>query len=437
MIDFKGKQRNCRAPKASFECMEDLENTPDKIAMKVQFLPPLKSSTTSLNKCSSISSSGLRYRNLGKSGLRVSNVGFVTSNYVCTSFAPYINRSIAVKLSEELMPNRTWSAFSEDVMNEQAEAIIEAAYEAGINLFDLSQAHSGEKCETELGKILKKKEWKRSSYIIVTKVYWHSRSEERGLSRKHIIDSVRASLLRLQLDYIDVVIIHKADPMCPTEEIVRATNHIINIGWAMYWGTARWTPYEIMEAYTNCRQFNCITPIVEQTEYHMFCREKAELYMPETYNKIGVGLMVWSPISMGMISSDLPFIKAPSIKNKCISFTWSDDETRFGTTEIISWWLKDRSISDESGRQLERLRSIAQIAERLECSLTQLCIAWCLKNESVQCLLLGATSVRQFYHTLQSIKLVSKLNSNIMIEVERTLDNKPTRPPIISTLALR
>lgn len=55
----------------------------------------------------------------------------------------------------------------------------------------------------------------------------------------------------------------------------------------MYWGTARWTPYEIMDAYTNCRQFNCITPVVEQTEYHMFCREKAELYMPETYNKIG------------------------------------------------------------------------------------------------------------------------------------------------------
>ncbi len=70
-------------------------------------------------------------------------------------------------------------------------------------------------------------------------------------------------------------------------EVVRAVNHVINLGWAMYWGTARWSPYEIMEAYTNCRQFNCITPIVEQTEYHMFCREKAELYMPETYNKIG------------------------------------------------------------------------------------------------------------------------------------------------------
>lgn len=66
-------------------------------------------------------------------------------------------------------------------------------------------------------------------------------------------------------------------------------HYVISQGWVMYWGTARWSPVEVMEAYTNCRQFNCVTPIVEQTEYHMFCREKTELYMPELYNKIGVG----------------------------------------------------------------------------------------------------------------------------------------------------
>lgn len=70
-------------------------------------------------------------------------------------------------------------------------------------------------------------------------------------------------------------------------EIVRAMNYVISKGWVMYWGTSRWTPVEIMEAYTNCRQFNCVTPIVEQAEYHLFYREKPELYMPELYNKIG------------------------------------------------------------------------------------------------------------------------------------------------------
>lgn len=141
------------------------------------------------------------------------------------------------------------------------------------------------------------------------------RTEGRGLSRKHIIESVQASLVRLQLSYIDIVMIHKVDPMCPMEglfsdhgiiitpslfrllllfrplspvsEIVRAMNYVISKGWVMYWGTSRWTPVEIMEAYTNCRQFNCVTPIVEQAEYHLFYREKPELYMPELYNKIG------------------------------------------------------------------------------------------------------------------------------------------------------
>lgn len=99
----------------------------------------------------------------------------------------------------------------------------------------------------------------------------------------------------------------------------------------MYWGTARWSPVEVMEAYTNCRQFNCVTPIMEQTEYHMFCREKTELYMPELYNKIGVGLMAWSPIAMGMTQGKedggMHLFSRSSFRNKYSSFSWTEDET--------------------------------------------------------------------------------------------------------------
>lgn len=106
-------------------------------------------------------------------------------------------------------------------------------------------------------------------------------------------------------------------------------NYVINQGWAMYWGTARWSPVEIMEAYTNCRTFNCITPIVEQAEYHMFCREKAELYLPEMYNKIGVGLMAWGPLSMALGEAQngerLLFPKG-SFKTKSHSYSWTEDE---------------------------------------------------------------------------------------------------------------
>jgi potassium voltage-gated channel Shaker-related subfamily A, beta member 2 len=144
---------------------------------------------------------GLRYKNLGKSGLRVSNVGL-----------------------------GTWSIFSPGISSEQAESIIKLSFDSGINLFDLSEAHSGVRAEIEMGKIIQKYNWKRTTYIVVTKIYWSTKSEERGLSRKHIIESVKASLQRLQLDYIDILLIHKADTMCPMEEMIRAMNYVINQG---------------------------------------------------------------------------------------------------------------------------------------------------------------------------------------------------------------
>jgi aryl-alcohol dehydrogenase-like predicted oxidoreductase len=135
-----------------------------------------------------IPTAGLRYKNLGKSGLRVSNVAL-----------------------------GTWSIFQPSVSSEQAETIIKQAFDSGINLFDLSEAHSGVRAEIEMGKIIQKYGWKRTTFIIVTKIYWSTKSEERGLSRKHIIESIKASLQRLQVDYIDIVLIHRADNMCPME----------------------------------------------------------------------------------------------------------------------------------------------------------------------------------------------------------------------------
>ncbi|XP_058830228.1 voltage-gated potassium channel subunit beta-2 isoform X4 [Topomyia yanbarensis] len=309
---------------------------------------------------------GLRYKNLGKSGLRVSNVGL-----------------------------GTWPIFSPGVSEEQAELILRLAVDNGINLFDLSEAHSGTRAELELGKIIRKTGWKRTSFIITTKIYWSTKSDERGLSRKHIIESVQASLQRLQLPYIDIILVHKVDSMCPMEEIVRAMNYVITQGWSMYWGTARWSPVEIMEAYTNCRQFNCVTPIVEQAEYHMFCREKAELYLPEMYNKIGVGFMAWGPLSMYLgdtHNGDRLWLPKGSFKTKSQSYSWTEDEVN----------KEDRM--EETRRMYDKSRDISTLAEKLGCNAMQLSIAWSLKHEPVQCLLLGATSVDQLHQSLQALQ---------------------------------
>jgi len=359
---------------------------------------------------------GLRYRNLGKSGLRVSSIGLAT-----------------------------WMLTSEPA--ETAESVITLAYENGINLFDLSDAYSGPSAETELGKILKKKGWKRTTYNVIIKIYWTSKCDERGLSRKYVLDCVKASLERLQLEFIDVVIIHRVDTMCPMEEIVRAMTQVINNGWAMYWGTSKWTPVEIMEAYSNCRQFNCITPIVEQAEYHFFCRDKPELYMTELYNKIGVGLMTWSPLTMSFYKAlgknteeSLALAFRSSIKKKYVtSYSWNEDEIGAGK----EGWQKERSLSTEEAcnqklvHQQRLSREISSLAEKNGCTLSQLVIAWCLKNDPVQCMLIGPTSTSELRAYMQALQLIPKLSTTVMNELEKILDNRPVRPPMISTLALK
>jgi len=355
---------------------------------------------------------GLKYRNLGKSGLRISNVGL-----------------------------GTWVTFSAPISDEIAEEIVVTAFESGINVFDLSDGYCGPRAEISLGRILRQRRWKRSSYVVITKIYWSYRSEERGLSRKHIIESVRSSLERLQLDYIDVILIHRADPMCPMEEIVRAMSYVIGQGWAMYWGTSRWSSVEISEAYNNCRQFNCPTAICEQSEYHFLCREKIEISLPEVYNKLGVGLMTWSPLTMGFSATkgeeSFPNFHRMSFKKKFSTVTWPDaDEVTPSTTSRENSYTPKVS-SEEIQRQNGKLRDISNLAERFGCTPSQLAIAWSLKNEHVHSVLIGAISTQQLFEHLHALQVVPKLTASVVLDLERILDNKPVRPPMISTLAMR
>ncbi|XP_042113287.1 voltage-gated potassium channel subunit beta-2 isoform X1 [Ovis aries] len=300
------------------------------------------------------------YRNLGKSGLRVSCLGL-----------------------------GTWVTFGGQITDEMAEQLMTLAYDNGINLFDTAEVYAAGKAEVVLGNIIKKKGWRRSSLVITTKIFWGGKAEtERGLSRKHIIEGLKASLERLQLEYVDVVFANRPDPNTPMEETVRAMTHVINQGMAMYWGTSRWSSMEIMEAYSVARQFNLIPPICEQAEYHMFQREKVEVQLPELFHKIGVGAMTWSPLACGIVSgkydSGIPPYSRASLKGY--------------------QWLKDKILSEEGRRQQAKLKELQAIAERLGCTLPQLAIAWCLRNEGVSSVLLGASSADQLMENIGAIQ---------------------------------
>uniref|UniRef100_A0A665W102 Voltage-gated potassium channel subunit beta-1 n=1 Tax=Echeneis naucrates TaxID=173247 RepID=A0A665W102_ECHNA len=294
---------------------------------------------------------GMKYRNLGKSGLRVSCLGL-----------------------EQLMT---------------------IAYESGMNLFDTAEVYAGGRAEVILGNIIKKKCWRAET--------------ERGLSRKHIIEGLKGSLQRMQLEYVDVVFANRPDSNTPMEEIVRAMTYVINQGMAMYWGTSRWTAMEIMEAYSVARQFNLIPPICEQAEYHLFQREKVEVQLPELYHKIGVGAMTWSPLACGIITgkyeNGIPESSRASMKSY--------------------QWLKEKIVSEDGRKQQAKLKELNHIAEKLGCTLPQLAVAWCLRNEGVSSVLLGTSNPEQLTENLGAIQVLPKMTSHVVSEIDHILGNRP------------
>uniref|UniRef100_A0A3P9DRS0 Voltage-gated potassium channel subunit beta-1 n=1 Tax=Maylandia zebra TaxID=106582 RepID=A0A3P9DRS0_9CICH len=307
--------------------------------------------------------SNMKYRNLGKSGLRVSCLGL-----------------------------GTWVTFGSQISDEMAESVMTVAYDSGVNLFDTAEVYASGRAETTLGNILKKKGWRRSSYVVTTKLYWGGQAEtERGLSRKHIIEGLRGSLSRLQLDYVDIVFANRTDVNAPMEEIVRAMTFVIEQGMAMYWGTSRWNVVEIMEAYSIARQFNLIPPVCEQAEYHYFQRDKVELHLPELYHKIGVGAMTWSPLACGLLTGKynegVPESSRAAMKGYA--------------------WLKERLCSDEGKKQLSKIKDLHLLADRLNCTAAQLAIAWCLRSEGVSSVLLGVSNTEQLLENLGSVRVTT------------------------------
>uniref|UniRef100_A0A2K5YMF0 Voltage-gated potassium channel subunit beta-2 n=1 Tax=Mandrillus leucophaeus TaxID=9568 RepID=A0A2K5YMF0_MANLE len=296
------------------------------------------------------------YRNLGKSGLRVSCLGL-----------------------------GTWVTFGGQITDEMAEQLMTLAYDNGINLFDTAEVYAAGKAEVVLGNIIKKKGWSRA---------WTGPGAC-GDAATAVTPppgpppGLKASLERLQLEYVDVVFANRPDPNTPMEETVRAMTHVINQGMAMYWGTSRWSSMEIMEAYSVARQFNLTPPICEQAEYHMFQREKVEVQLPELFHKIGVGAMTWSPLACGIVSgkydSGIPPYSRASLKGY--------------------QWLKDKILSEEGRRQQAKLKELQAIAERLGCTLPQLAIAWCLRNEGVSSVLLGASNADQLMENIGAIQV--------------------------------
>lgn len=323
----------------------------------------------------------MQYRYLGKSGLQVS----------------------ALSLG-------SWLTFGKQIEDDMAERLMHIAYDHGVNFFDNAEIYARGQSEIVMGKILKKANWERSSYVVSSKVFFGDggkKPNQTGLSRKHIFEACDAALRRLQVDYLDLFFCHRPDKNTPIAETVWAMNHLIQKGKILYWGTSEWSAQEIMAAHTEAARLNLIGPTMEQPQYNMFHRKKVEVDFNEIYKHYGLGTTIWSPLSSGLLTG------------KYLDGMPKED-TRLKMEGLE--WLKDSVLREE---YLEKVRQLKTVADKLETSLPKFALAWCLKNPHVSTVILGASKEHHLKENLASLEILDKWNEEIDAEVEKILDNKP------------
>ena len=181
-----------------------------------------------------------------------------------------------------------------------------AAYDAGVNFFDNAEAYAAGRSELIMGQVLAKMQWPRDSYIVSSKVMFGAVEDplptQRGLNRKHVVEACHQAMERLQVDYLDLYFCHRPDPETPIEETVRAMSDLIQQGKVLYWGTSEWSAQQLMEAYSNARQYNLTPPTMEQPHYNMFHRQRFEVEYGRLYEAIGLGTTIWSPLASGLLT---------------------------------------------------------------------------------------------------------------------------------------
>jgi voltage-dependent potassium channel beta subunit len=320
----------------------------------------------------------MQYRHLGKAGLRISELSL-----------------------------GAWVTYGGQVGEQVAEECMVAAYEHGVNFFDNAEAYANGNAEIVMGKVLKRMNWRRESYIISTKIFWGGEGpNDTGLSYKHVVEGVNNALRRLQLEYVDLVYCHRPDPNTPIEETVRAMDLVIRQGKAFYWGTSEWSAADIMRADGIARQYGLRPPSMEQPQYHMLHRNTVEVEYKPLYRDLGYGTTIWSPLASGLLTGKY---------NNGIP---ADSRAALKGYE----WLRQDVITPE---RTQIVKNLQPVADELGCTLAQLAIAWCLKNPNVSTVITGASRVEQVHQNMESLKVVDKLSPELMERIDQILGNKP------------
>jgi voltage-dependent potassium channel beta subunit len=317
----------------------------------------------------------MEYRNLGKAGVKVSEL----------SLGAWVTYGLQFGVNE-------------------AKAIMAAAYDAGVNFFDNAEAYAAGEAEIIMGKALKELGWARKDYLISTKIFWGGDGpNDHGLSYKHIIEGTHNALKRLQLEYVDLIFAHRPDPETPIEETVFAFNQVIREGKAFYWGTSEWSAAEIMRATDFARRNNLRPPSMEQPQYNLLHRQRFEEEYAPLYKELGYGTTTWSPLYSGLLTGKYNQGQIPKGSR--------------GDLEDFAWLKK----SPQNEAKLVVARQLSEVADDLGVSMAQMSLAWLLKNPNVSTVITGASKVSQVEENMKAVEVKDQLTDDVMARIDEII----------------
>jgi len=322
------------------------------------------------------------YRNLGRSGLKVSALSF-----------------------------GSWVTFDHQMDVAPAKEAMAAAWEAGVNFFDNAEAYAGGRSEQIMGKALAQLGWGRDEFVVSTKIFWGGPGpNQRGLSRKHVVEGVDAARKRFGLDHLDLVFCHRPDVHTPIEETVRAMNHVIDRGWAFYWGTSEWSAAQLREAWRVADRLGLIGPLMEQPQYHMFHRERLEVEYAGLVRDKGLGTTVWSPLASGLLTGK-----------------YNDGLPQGSRLTLPQYsWLRDQILHDPSyPDKINKVRCLTEVANDLGCTMAQLALAWAARHPHVSTVITGASHTCQVVENMGAVAVMERLTPEVLDRIEAILANKP------------
>lgn len=318
----------------------------------------------------------MHYRRLGRSGLKVSEISL-----------------------------GAWVTFGSQVDEKSAADLIHAAYDQGVNFFDNADMYANGQAEVLMGRAIS--DLPREGLVLSSKVFWPTMPgpNGRGLSRKHITESIHASLRRLNTDYLDLYFCHRYDPDTPVDEVVWTMNDLIRQGKILYWGTSEWEPHQIMEAVGAARALNLIPPSMEQPQYNLFHRKRVENFLTPVCRDQGIGLTTFSPLYFGLLSGK-----------------YNDGIPSGSRASLDSMaWIRDR-ITPE---RIAVVRQLTKLADEIGATTAQLSIAWVLRRKEVSSVITGASSLEQLDENLGAATLEERMTDDILEQIEQITGNFP------------